>query len=323
MQSAEISVRKAERMWLAACAHVSDATQRAYAGEVKRFREHLAASDIHGVMAITEEAWLAYLGDLTKVRSTITEKRKSALKTSSALQAARITRAFLRYCWSQRWLDWVPGVGSQRCAPGRPASAFQVPDGLIEFLLNPGDQDDEAEIRVRCAVGLAFWGGFRAREIADLKARDLVPDQQGGATVHPVWREDPVALPFVLVQQLRRYAALRLGRSGPLGEHAALIVRLRSEESVSGAAAWGLLKTWTSRHDTGDAAALTTRAIRDSFKELAGSGARDYIRAIERQVASRQRSSSQGLADSSVAGRRIAADLLARLVGASVTPPVN
>lgn len=301
-------------MWLAACAHVSDATQRSYAGEIKRFREHLAASDIDDVVAITEEAWLAYLRDLTALRSTISEKRKSALKASSALQAARITRAFLRYCWSQRWLDWVPGVGSQRCAPGRPANEFQIPEGLIEFLLNPGDEDDEAAIRVRCAVGLAFWGGFRAREIAELRARDLVPDAYGGATLHPVWREDSVALPAVLAQQLRRYAALRVERSGSLGDHAALIVRLRSEVPLSAAAAWSLLKAWTSKYDAGGATALTTRVIRESFKELAGSDARCYLRAIERQVASRQRLGSLKSTINRDAGRQVAADLLARLI---------
>lgn len=313
---ARITLDQAERSWLAACDHISEATRTSYVGEARRFREHLAKAKIDVVHNITEAAWLAYLTDLTEARSTVASKRTDALKVSSALQAARITRSFLRHCWMQRWLDWVPGVGNLRCPPDGAPPVFQAPDGLVGFLLDSGELDDEVASRTRCAVGLAFWGGFRPKEIAELRGRDLVPAEDGGAVLHPAWRADGVVLPAIMMLQLKHYMALRVARTGPLTSNSALIAQLMSKAPVSASAAWRLLKDWTVAQAPADSSPISTRAIRESFKQLAGAEASDYIGAIERQSVSRHRR-GQSAQSRMVGTQQVTSDLLNKMNGSA------
>jgi site-specific recombinase XerD len=288
MDEIHVSIDQAARSWLGACTHVREVTRTSYAGEVRRFREYLEDAGIFDAHAITEHAWLDYLSNLTEARSTVSSKRMDALKISSALQAARITRSFLRHCWIQRWLKWVPGLGNQRCNTAQAASTFRVPKGLVSFLLDPGEFDIEVMSRSRCIVGLTFWGGFRPKEIAELQGRDLVLDDHSGAMLHPNWRTESVALPSIMVQQLKHYMALRIANYGPLTSDVALIVKLKSTTPLSASAVWGVLKDWIAAQAPIDTP-LSTTVIRESFKQLAGEEASDYIRVIERQSASRHR----------------------------------
>lgn len=312
MGETRVTIIQAERKWLEACAHVSEATLASYAGEAKRFREYLGRAGVNAVQEVTQAGWVAYLTNLTQTRSTIASKRFDALKPSSALQAARITRAFLRHCWMQRWLDWVPSVGSQRCPAVQPQAEFRAPDGLVSFLLDPGELDDEALSRMRCTVGLAFWGGFRPKEIADLRARDLALAADGSALLHPACRDHVVALPVIMVRQLRRYAGLRALRAGPLAADAALIAQLTSAGPITAAAAWQLLKDWTVAYAPPDREPVSTRAIRETFKQLAGADAADYLQAVEHQAAGRRQPGRvpQG---QTVSAAKIAADLMKKM----------
>lgn len=313
MSEIHVSISQAELSWLRTCAHVRESTRTSYAGEVRRFREHLEEAGIFDAQAITEDAWLDYLRNLTDARETVSSKRTNALKISSALQAARITRSFLRHCWIQRWLDWVPGLGNQRCNHTQAAPKFRVPDGLVKFLLDPGEFDDEAISRSRCIVGLTFWGGFRPKEIAELRTHDLVPVEHGGAMLYPDWRLDGVALPTVMLQQIKHYVALREASSGTLSPNAALIVKLKSTTPVSASAVWRVLKDWIAIQDSG-APPLSTRMIRESFKQLAGAEAGDYIRVIERQSASRHRLGTDSTSRL-VSAQQVTEDLLKKMAG--------
>jgi hypothetical protein len=184
---------------------------------------------------------------------------------------------------------------------------------LVNFLLDPGEFDSEVISRSRCIVGLTFWGGFRPKEIAELRACDLVPAEHGGAMLHPHWRPEGVVLPSIMVQQLKHYVALRVTNSGPLTSDAALIVKLKSMTPVSASAAWGVLKGWIAVQDPGDYP-LSTRVIRESFKQLAGAEADDYIRVIERQSASRLRLGTDST-NRVVSAQQVTDDLLKKMVG--------
>jgi len=314
-----VSIGQAERSWLAACAHVSETTRTSYAGEIKRFREHLGEAGVLHAQVITEDAWMAYLGSLTEARPMVSSKRTAALKTSSALQAARITRSFLRHCWIQRWLDWVPGIGNQRCNRTETTPSFRMPDGLLAFLLDSGKFDNETTSRSRCVVGLAFWGGFRPKEIAELRRNDLVPAANGYAMLHPVWRTEGSALPPIMVQQLKHYEALQVARSGPLTSNAALIVKLKSRTPVTASAVWSLLRAWIAAQALDDNMPLSTRAIRESFKQLAGAEPGNYIRAIERQSASRHRLGIESK-NQRVSTKQVTKDLLEKITGLVLAP---
>ncbi|MBY0368643.1 MAG: hypothetical protein EKK53_04450 [Burkholderiales bacterium] len=320
MSEERTSILYAANRWLDAGAHLSAAARTAYGGEAKRFIEHLDAAGIRDVQSITEPHWLGYLADLPRCRPITGTRRKEALKPSSALQAARLTRAFLRFCWTQGWLRWVPSIGSQRCDGFDQSEAFRMPPGLVEFLLDPGDGDGEDESRSRCVVGLAFWGGFRPKEIAQLKGRDLVLAADGSGVLRTEWRAEEVVMPAVAVKHLTHYAGLRVARAGRLAREAALIVRLGSETPLSAGAAWRLLREWTdAQTEHAEGYRLSTRAIRETHAQLAGVDAGDYLGAIERQTATRQRTTRLTL-PRQVGGQRVTADLLSKMaasIGAS------
>lgn len=319
MRETCVNVIQAERKWLEDCAHVSETTLASYAGEVRRFREYLGRGGVNFVQEVTEADWVAYLTNLTQNRSTIASKRIDALKPSSAMQAARITRAFLRHCWMQRWLKWIPSVGRQRCPAVQPQAEFRAPDGLVSFLLDPGESDDEALSRMRCTVGLAFWGGFRPKEIAELRVWDLVLAADGSALLHPPGRYHGVALPGIMVEQLRRYTELRVLRVGPLMTEAALIGQLTSAGPITAAAAWQVLKDWTVEYAPPDGEPVSTRAIRETFKQLAGAEAVGYLQAVEHQAAGRLRP-SRVLQGETINAAQVAADLLEKMASGEATP---
>lgn len=150
------------------------------------------------------------------------------------------------------------------------------------------------------------------RELAALRARDLQRSDDGGAMLHPAWRASGVALPEIMVQHLLHYAALRVERTGPFVADTALIARLTSSSAVSCSAAWQLLKDWTVAYCPPGCRPASTRAIRESFKHLAGADAAVYIQAIERQAASRQRV-VRSPAGEAVSAAQITADLFRKM----------
>lgn len=187
-----------------------------------------------------------------------------------------------------------------------------MPPGLSEFLLNPGDDDDEDQSRSRCVVGLAFWGCFRPKEIAQLKGRDLVLATDGTGLFRAEWRGEDVVMPAIAVKHLTHYAHLRIARVGRLSREAALIVRLDSETPLSAAAVWRLLREWTDTQAEDLEVRLSTRAIRECHAQLASAEAGDYLGAVERQTATRQRTSRLRL-PRQVGGQQVMADLLRKM----------
>ena len=167
---------------------------------------------------------------------------------------------------------------------------------------------------------MAFWGGFRPREISNLRAGDLVPAAGGGAWLRSRSRADSVALPEIMVLQLRHYAMLRVERAGPLEADAAVIAQLKSAEPVTAAAAWHILKDWTVAYAAEDGEPVSTRAIREAFKQLAGADAAAYIRAVERQAAGRRRPRLLAPFEA-ISAQQVAEDLVKKMAGAATAVP--
>ena len=193
-----------------------------------------------------------------------------------------------------------------------------MPRGLVEFLLDPGDDDEEDGCRSRCVVGLAFWGCFRPKEIAQLKGRDLVAAADGSGAFRVAWRSDEVVIPAIAVKHLTHYAGLRLSRAGRLTDEAALIVRLGSEQPLSAAAAWRVLKQWIDAQTDGADDRLSTRAIRESHAQLAGVDAGDYLGAIERQTATRQKMGRLTL-PRQIGGQQVTSDVLRKMTASGAS----
>ncbi|MFT7776612.1 hypothetical protein [Roseateles sp.] len=283
MSTLRPSLETATLRWMDACAHLSPATQNSYAGEVRRMTEYLSKAGLKDVADISEAHWHGYLAAVVGSRRGIDSKIRETLKTSSAMQAARITRAFFRHCWTNRWIDWVPCLGSYRCPPRVPDAPLEIPPELTSLLLDSGADDDEETSRSRCVIGLAFWGGFRPRMISALLRSDVSIDADGAARVTSDLLEHELVFPSHWASHLSRYDKLRIDHHGRLSNKSPLIGHLQSNLPISPTGVWRLLRSW----NLGEEAAvhLGTRLIRASFQALATDGVSGLLHAVERQTA--------------------------------------
>lgn len=280
------SLGKAAAHWIAAQSTLSPSSVSAYSGEVNRFGEHLASQGVIDVKWITEALWVGYLQSLVTTRQTVSSRRTNALKGSSALQAARITRGFLRHCWLQGWIEWLPGIGSRRCEPntGKP-EARQIPEGLLSVLLDDGASDDELLARARCTLGIAFWCGLKPWEIALLKESHFVR-VDGCSEIRAPQGSEHLLVPDQLAGQLDHYLSLRrVGRENIIRDDLPLISRIGSHLPLTANTVWELLRCWppaaTSEEDVH---ILGSKAVRDSFVVLACEDAISAVEATRRQA---------------------------------------
>lgn len=286
------SVTEAAMDWLRGRTNVSASTAAAYRGEVNRLGEYLAAAGVRVLADVSERLWSEYLETLMTGRTGVASRRKGVLLRSSALQAARITRAFLRHCWLQGWLSWSPGFDDRPCKVEENDSVpLGSPARWRRALLGPAGDEDERTARQRCAVSLAFWGGLKPRELASLRDPDLVirPDETGELWVSG--RRHPVECPRELILALKRYRVARA--AGQAQAHAGglqrrrdapLLSRLRSTEPISAHSAWQLLRDWPSAADSGAAQRLGSKALRDGYLMLARVDADLALDQIARQT---------------------------------------
>lgn len=273
----------ASNQWISDCGGLSEATVSSYLGEVSRFAEHLASEGVLRVRGVTQVAWESYLQLLMEKRSTVPSRRTDTLKSSSALQAGRITRSFLRFCWTRGWLGWVPDLGSRRCGSAAARSPVSVPKELAHLLLARTLPTGEAEARQVCAAALTFWAGMKPRELSAATVSDLRTSLSDMFTIAIAGREHESYLPDQLVVQMRHYHALRAERAGPTPEGAPVVSRLGSYIPLGSSAVWQLLKALPSPR--GAAAVLMgSKRIRECFVVLGGDEAAASVAAIQRQA---------------------------------------
>lgn len=281
------TIEWAVRQWLSSRSELSHATLGAYEGEVARLSEYAAKCSVFTVSSLTPELWQQYLAALCIDRSAVDTRRKSSLKPSSAQQAGRITRGFLRYCAQRGWLSWVPDYSSYRhpVVPKQPADGA-LPLGLSDILLDPGTGDDEATARRRCVAGLAFWCGLTPQEIAALRYGHLKKRNHGPWILLASGRANPLAMPHVLVLQLKRYAMVR-PQTGEQNDEP-LICRLGSLLPLTSSAVWRLLRAWPlPREPQTVGVPLGSRLLRNGFLRLASAEAAAQLTTVARQAGRR------------------------------------
>jgi site-specific recombinase XerD len=261
---------------------LSQSSRVAYTGEVVRLAEHLASSRVRRISQVSQAHWQSYLETLVTTRHTVRSRRTEGLKGSSALQAARITRGFLRYCWQEGWISWVPGLGNYRCTAGseQAAPARAVPAVLAEVLLETHSQN-EATARVRSAAALAFWGGLKPEEIAQLRAEHLRSSARTYELTVP-GRANAMLVAAPLAKQLDQYRRIRASSIGhEPAEGAALVSQLGSYRALTGNSVWALLRTWPTAIDSVPLP-LGAKALRDSFLVLASEASMQRLSAASR-----------------------------------------
>jgi site-specific recombinase XerD len=255
--------------WLADRSGLSESAVSAYRGEINRLAEFMTDLGIRSVRQMQADHWLAYLSALMQDRNTISSRRCSALKVTSALQAARITRSFLRHCFLRGWIGWVP-LGPRRCKFEQLPRRASLPIEAINLLFGPAIGDEESA-RALCAISLGFWGAMKPREIAAAAVSDLAELGDGGAVLTVAGRPEPVLIPAAAMSHLAGYHALRRDAvGGDGGQGAPLISQLGSFAAVSAHRVWTLLRAWPpAAREGSEQIALGGRLLRDSFVALA------------------------------------------------------
>jgi len=263
--------------WLDERPHASKSTQASYRGEANRFCEFLAAHGALLVADFTEKLWDDYLRGLTSARDAVGSRRKNALRPSSALQAARITRSFLAFCHRRCWLSWSPNMAPRACPRLEPRPAIGTTATLSRIVLESTASEDEVTARRRCAISLTFWAGLKPRELAALTCEDLVTRPDGTGSLHVEGRQESAECSTELVAVILAYRQARLfttSRSDePLLEsNSPLLTRLRSSDAISPHSAWQLVRVW---QEDGEAepSSLGSKVLRDNYALLAGSDA--------------------------------------------------
>lgn len=273
--------------WLESLEGLSDRSAAAYSGEVNRMREYMADRGIHGVQEVTENRWLSYLQALVEDRSGVASRRCPKLKVSSALQAARITRLFLRHSYGRGWIRWVP-LGPKRCRVDKPPARSAVSVHLIELLLG-APPAQEADARALSAISLGFWGSLNPRELATATQANLRL-RGDSAELDVADRTAPVMLPSVALRHLHAYHDIRRehlhqrSRAGADGD-APLLSHLGSLTPLTAHRVWTLLKAWPPEPPDGQLqVALGARTLRDTFLVLASREPASELAAVRRQT---------------------------------------
>lgn len=271
--------------WLNSYPGLSESAKLAYRGEVNRLAEFMAGLGIRGARQMREAHWLDYLGALMQNRTAIASRRRAALRVTSALQAARITRLFLRHCYVRGWIGWVP-LGPRRCRVERAPRETRLTRESVELLFGPTPENEEWA-RALAAISLAFWATMNPREIAAARRSHLCEVTEQGAEIIVPGRPGPVMLPAIALRHLNAYHRLRreLRAEEAADEGVPLVSQIGTYEPLTGHRIWTLLKVWPPDATAGKVQlVLGARALRDSFLTLATRAPMSELVAVRRQT---------------------------------------
>lgn len=272
--------------WLGCHVGLSEATKVAYGGEVRRFGEYLANANVRHVQELKSSLWENYLALLMIDRQGVASCRRDKLKRSSALQAGRITRSFLRYCWTQGWLGWVPDLGNRKGADtDHLDEPVTIPPLLVEILQGNWSETDERIARARVAIDLAFWGALKPREISVLRGGELKDFSAQFCQLSVAGRLGPTCMPSDVMEHYRHYSELRERRAGSgVGEHVPLLSQLGSYAPLTGNSIWQLLKSWPpAPTNPTSGSVLGSKRIRDTYIALGAREPAELIQALQRE----------------------------------------
>ena len=228
---------------------------------------------------------------LGQPRGAVQSRRTDVLRPASALQAARITRLFLRFCWTQGWIDWVPDVSNRSCASGSPStSVTEVPAILDEILLGDSMDEGESIARVRSTVAFTFWCALKPRELSLLRLSHLAIRPDGLCEVAIPGRASTAYAPSVALRQWHSYRVCReaSARAQPPIDPP-LISRISSYEPLGAHGIWHILKQWPgSLGSCDDVTPLGAKVVRDSCVALSSIEILADIQCIKAQTARRR-----------------------------------
>ncbi|WP_189688213.1 hypothetical protein [Pseudorhodoferax aquiterrae] len=286
----------AAKSWVLALP-LSASAAAAYAAEAKRLSEYCASRRVADLRSFRGPQWLDYLRSLTSARDYLSPPRK-ALKASSALQAMRITRAFLTYCMQRGWISWDPGELRMDPSPVivRPPVA-ELPVHVRQVVAGGVHATSEREARRHFVVALSFWGCLKPWELAALQVRHLSKDRALLSCPH---RHQPVELPPPVADLWTRYEECRSVRS-KVRPSSPLVASVRSSAAVSAWSIWAILNDAAAMQGVGSrrlraayATLTSAAALRDIdlVRVQAGKGGARRVRGAQARDRTRQLNAS-------------------------------
>ena len=169
--------------WLGQKAQLQPRTLSTYVGELHRFEEFCFGRRVVTVEGLSEQLLLDYFAQLRNGRAGVRSKRVESLGASSAQQAERITRAFLKWLRDERFIAW--SVAERKAPTGdlaadtatRARRGLQGGRALRDTLLKEASSgESEAQMRTLLTLQLVFWGALKPAEVSALST---MPERLG------------------------------------------------------------------------------------------------------------------------------------------------
>ncbi len=233
-------------------------TERAYKGEIDRLAQFFAMK--YGGLTLQEfeeTHWLDYLREVRGVRKHVVTRKNKSLTPNSAIQAARISAAFLRWARDQGLLAWTPT--SNQATSVVTATSLRRRRPLVDLSLVPEPMNPAmavllhqppaanaalGDLRAQLVVCLAYWGGLRSSDIAALRNGHISIDGANVKIRHPrlggtVTLRGNVAASWTQYRSARENAGGRLKKTSPV------ISALGSNEPITAWSIWALITKYT------------------------------------------------------------------------------
>lgn len=253
--------------WLGQKAQLQPRTLSTYVGELHRFEEFCFGRRVVTVEGLSEQLLLDYFAQLRNGRAGVRSKRVESLGASSAQQAERITRAFLKWLRDERFIAW--SVAERKAPTGdlaadtatRARRGLQGGRALRDTLLKEASSgESEAQMRTLLTLQLVFWGALKPAEVSALTVADMTRLPTGLVRISAPHLNAPRFVPANVWGTWALYRQRRETRHArPLSNQDFIVGGLRQEAALTEWSIWSIIKS------SKLGPSITPRALRAEF----------------------------------------------------------
>lgn len=261
--------------WLASKPALAKASRSAYQGEISRLAEHLECGGVQSVQRVCREDWWRYLVGLTEKRSSVTSKKREALRVGSVHQARRITRDFFMWALEQGLIDWLPKLPELQHAKrlgdeADVSSEIVLGDAVIQALLGEGQPQGLLNHRAQLVLNLIFWGALKPQELVTIRVQDCSwGAKDANLTIKRSGGVHKISLPSHIFKLWEGYLKSRCDFDGrEIKQSAPLISKIETEAPLSAWGVWSVFNDWQIRNPIGQLNHLTPRKLRAAYLSL-------------------------------------------------------
>lgn len=249
------TIKELGNRWLATKPLLGPRTLMAYTGEVNRFDEFCQSQRVRKVDKLSADLWEQYVAQLRTSRTGTRSKRVETLSERSAVQAQRITAAFLRWLRESGRIDWSvarrksdqtrddgsKASGARRGKMPQEEMLEELPAALLGLDATDGSEE---QLRAHITLNLLFWGALRPSELAILpvegisKLRDGLTRVQLPGTTAPRYLPDHVWHSWQLYRKIREHR-----RQSRLRPQDPVLCSLSGVQALTSWSIWSIVKS--------------------------------------------------------------------------------